>query len=70
MLFLRFLGRLVICAPTLAFARVLSFATIVSGLAAALAFTRILSLARMLALLVVSQSTNGGSRFALGAGGE
>ena len=58
MLFWLFLGGFVSGASTLAFARVLAFAAIVTRLASALAFTRILAFAGVLALVGVSQSTD------------
>ena len=53
-----FLGGFVSGASTLALARVLAFAAIVTRLASALAFTRILAFAGVLALVGVSKSTD------------
>jgi hypothetical protein len=70
MLFSRFLGGLVSGASTLAFAGVLAFAAVVAGFTTALALALILSLAGMFSLLVICQSSDRGSGFALGARGE
>jgi hypothetical protein len=54
LLFRPFLGGFVGGASTLALARVLALAAIITGLASALAFTRILAFAGVLALVGIS----------------
>jgi hypothetical protein len=70
MLFSRLLGGVVSRASTLAFAGVLAFAAVVTAFTTALTLALILSFAGVFSLLVISQSPDCGSRFALGARGE